>query len=108
MDKLIWLFLKDYEKWVCKGCKPNKYFRIDAGLCHNLTTWWLAKSKGTKAEYSVELHLGTCRKLAIMFMEDGLNPYYPFNKDYKDYESQCIHHRAHKNKKRMAWVRSKL
>lgn len=108
MNKLVYHFLKDYLKWCKKGCRPNKHFRIDAGLCHNFTTWSMARTKGKNIPELGKKVGDAYYSLIMMFIADGLDRDYPFNRHYRHYEDECRWHRVQKNKQRMAWVRSKV
>ena len=97
-------FYKDMQAWVDAGC-PTGSFSSSYGLCTNLRVHVWA-NRGSTSE--VELHdriLQLAGEMRDQFSAAGLDPVYPFNEGFADFDLESISCTKYTNPKRLDWIK---
>lgn len=95
MTKTLQDFINDYDRWL-QGVEESSIFGPGYGSCTCLRYWC--------AYYNIRRDMH--RELKQMFIEDGLNPSYPFNQNSQGYWDEVKRYLVCDNPKRIAWYRS--
>lgn len=91
-------FLRSYLKWVDDGAADWLPFRRNSGLCTNFAIW---------LNYQ-DIFVPVQIEMMKLFEQEGLDPRWPFNESFHEYEKDSINGTQHLNAKRIDWARRML
>lgn len=90
-------FYKQLIAWIDANLPEHEYFVTYVGLCSNFS--FFAQHHGAY-DYS---HF--TQEMVDQFVAAGLDPRYPFNRDYSGYNTESTNDICYLNPKRIAFVR---
>jgi len=97
-------FYKEMQAWVDAGC-PTGSLSTTHGLCTNLRAYVWANRGSTPM---VELHDRydkLSQEMQKQFVAEGLDPVYPFNVGFADFDIESISCTKYQNPKRLDWIK---
>lgn len=95
MESLLKQFYIDMNNWIEAAYEGNPVFRSHTGLCYNLVRWGVDKN----------LNCSDLQEALVdQFMDAGLDPNYPFNKNDTEYDDERKG-LMYQNPARLAWIK---
>ncbi len=94
MTKTLQDFINDYDRWL-QRVEENNLFGTHCGSCVSLTHWC--------EHYNIRRDMYP--ELKKLFVEEGLDPNYPFNQHGRGYWNEVYHYLVRDNTERIAWYR---
>lgn len=106
------MLLNFYQAWLAGS--DRSWVRSDSNsLCVNLGEWmWKNYYKDEFDSMQEDMFWqqrdALAREMKQQFMEEGLNVFYPFHKDYTDYVQETVKNACATNPLRVQWVQDRI